>query len=371
MPLFAQTLISYLEQFAPRRLAYDWDNVGLLVGSQQATVHKILIALDVDARVLEEALALRADFIVSHHPLIFRPLKALRTDLPAGKLIATALAAGISIFAAHTNLDATAGGVSDTLADCLGVSETEILRVTGSDTLEKIVVFVPEGHEDNVRRAMAAAGAGRIGNYSHCTFQTKGTGTFMPLLGATPFIGEHGKLEEVEELRVETVFPATLRNRVVRALLKAHPYEEVAYDLYPLQNEWHSFGLGRVGLVNACTLTEFAQVVQENLAVRNVRIVGDGSAIVRKVAVCGGSGGDLIQAALFAGADVLVTGDVRYHEAQEAMAVGLAVIDAGHDATEKVIVPVLRDYLLARIRESGETAEVVASTVGTSPWRTL
>ncbi len=371
MPLYVQTLINLLEQLAPRRLAGDWDNTGLLVGSPLAPVNKILITLDIDDRVLDEAVSLGANFIISHHPLIFRPLKSLRTDLPVGKTIAAALAAGIAVFAAHTNLDVIAGGVSDALAACLGLTETRVLRVTGSEPLEKIVVFVPEGHEDNVRRAMSAAGAGWIGNYSHCTFQASGTGTFMPQAGADPFIGEQDKLSKVAELRLETIFPASLRNRVVEAMRKAHPYEEVAYDLYALQNEGQLFGFGRVGRIRECALDEFADVVKDKLAVRSVRVTGDGSAVIRKVAVCGGSGGDLHQAALFAGADVLVTGDVKYHEAREAHDSGLAVIDAGHDATERVIIPVLRDYLAAKIRESGQAAEVIASAVETSPWRTL
>jgi dinuclear metal center YbgI/SA1388 family protein len=371
VPLYVQTLINFLEQLAPRRLACDWDNTGLLVGNPRAQVRKVLVALDVDDRVLAEAVALGAEFIVAHHPLIFRPLKNLRTDLPGGKTIASALAAGIAVYAAHTNLDVVAGGVSDALAFCLGLAETRVLRVTGSDALEKIAVFVPEGHEDGVRQAMSAAGAGWVGNYSHCTFQVSGMGTFMPQAGTDPFIGEQGKLAKVGELRIETVFPSSLRNRVVEAMRKAHPYEEVAYDLYSLQNEGKPFGFGRVGLIKECTLREFSQVVQEKLAVRSLRVSGNDNADIRKVAVCGGSGGDLVQAALFAGADVLVTGDVRYHEAREAHDSGLALIDAGHDATEKVIIPVLRDSLLAKIRESGQTAEVIASTVETSPWRML
>ncbi|MBT9173382.1 MAG: GTP cyclohydrolase 1 type 2 [Syntrophomonadaceae bacterium] len=369
MPLYVQTLINFMEQIAPRRLACDWDNTGLLIGSPQAPVHKILVALDVDDRVLDEAAALGADVIVAHHPLIFRPLKNLRTDLPGGKTVAAALAAGITVFAAHTNLDVAAGGVSDALSSSLGLIETRVLRVTGSESLEKIVVFVPKGHEDNVRQAMSAAGAGWVGNYSHCTFQVSGTGTFMPQAGTDPFIGEQGKLAKAAELRMETVFPASLRARVVGAMRKAHPYEEVAYDLYTLQNEGQPVGFGRVGRINECTLDRFADAVKDKLAVRNVRVTGDGSVLIRKVAVCGGSGGDLVQAALFAGADVLVTGDVKYHEAREALSAGLAVIDAGHDATERVIIPVLRDHLLAKIRESGQTAEVIASTVETSPWR--
>jgi hypothetical protein len=237
--------------------------------------------------------------------------------------------------------------------------------------LEKIVVFVPEGYEDEVREAMAAAGAGAIGNYSHCTFQAAGTGTFMPLAGANPFIGQQGRLEKTAELRLETIVPASRRSRVVRAMLDAHPYEEVAFDIYPLHNEGEPYGLGRLGKISKCTLEEFCSVVKERLGVQSLRVVGDANRFVAKVAVCGGAGTDLVQAALFAGADVLVTGDLKYHEAHDAKAHGLAVIDAGHDATEKVIVPVLCRYLEEKIAQERGQVEVVASAVDTAPWRTL
>jgi dinuclear metal center YbgI/SA1388 family protein len=370
MPLPTGTLISYLEQLAPRRLAQDWDNTGLQLGSFNGTVEKILVALDVDDLVVDEAVSLGAGLIIAHHPLIFRPLQSLRTDLPQGRLLAKALAAGLTVYAMHTNLDAAAGGVNDVLAGLLGLRDTEVLKVTARESFEKIVVFVPSGHEDNVRRAMAAAGAGWIGNYSHCTFQAPGTGTFLPHDGTNPFIGEQGKLEKVAELRLETIYPSRLRNRVVQAMLRAHPYEEAAYDIYQLQNEGRPFGLGRVGrLSSPVALTGFCQLVREKLAVSTLRVTGDPDLTLKKVAVCGGAGADLIRAAHYAGADVLVTGDLKYHEARDAASVNLAVIDAGHDATEKVIVPALCDYLRAKISEDGHQAEVFASAVPTAPWR--
>ncbi len=372
MPLPIGTLISYIEALAPRRLAQDWDNTGLQLGSFDATVEKILVALDVDDAVIDEALSLGAGLIISHHPLIFRPLNSLRTDLPQGRLLCRALAAGLAVYTAHTNLDAATGGVNDRLAELLGLRETEVINVTARETYEKIVVFVPCGHEDNVRRAMAAAGAGWIGNYSHCSFQAPGTGTFLAHDGTNPFIGEQGKLEKVPELRLETIYPSQLRNRVVAAMLRAHPYEEAAYDIYRLQNEGRPCGIGRVGrLSSSLTLSDFCRVVMEKLDVSTLRVTGDSDLKIKKVAVCGGAGADLIKSAHYAGADVLVTGDLKYHEAREAAAAGLAVIDAGHDATERIIVPVLCDYLRAKISEGGYEAEVAASTVPTSPWRTF
>ena len=372
MQLSVQTLMNTLEQLAPKRYAFEWDHVGLQLGSTQGIVTKIYVALDVNERVLEEAILMGADFIVAHHPFIFKPLSAIRTDLPHGKMIEKALRAGIRIFAAHTNLDIAAGGVNDALALRLGLMDTEILRIAGHESLEKLVVFVPQGHEDAVRSAIAQAGAGSIGNYSDCSFQSTGTGTFMPLEGTTPFIGRQEILERTAEIRLETIMSASIRTRVIRAMLKAHPYEELAYDVYPLLNENFTYGLGRIGyLSQAYSLMEFCQLAKEKLGVDAVRVTGQLDQLVKKVAVCGGSGSELMHAAKFAGADVLVTGDLKYHEAQDALALGIAVLDAGHDATERVIVPVLCDYLQTKLTTAGFHIEVIASTIETAPWSTL
>ncbi len=369
MLLPAGTLINYLEQLAPRRMALEWDNTGLQLGEAGGSVSAVLLSLDVDNRVLAEAVAMEADFIVTHHPLIFRPLKSLRTDQPQGRLIADILAAGIRVYTAHTNLDVAQGGVSDALAAVLGLERSEVIRVTGREDLEKITVFVPCGHEDNVRQAMAAAGAGSIGAYSNCTFQVAGTGTFMPQAGTNPFIGEQGKLERVEEVRIETIMPAVKRRSVVQAIKKAHPYEEVAYDIYPLQNEGSAHGLGRIGKIKEpCSLEEYCRHVKDKLKPGQLRVTGDRGQRITKVAVCGGAGADLIHAAAFAGADVLVTGDLKYHEAREAASIGLAVIDAGHDATERVIIPSLQAYLEKRIKADGYKTRVSSSTTETAPW---
>lgn len=372
MQLSAQTLIRYLEDLAPKRLAFDWDNVGLQLGNPQARVNKVMVSLDVDEHVLGEAIAVGADFIVTHHPFIFRPLLALRTDLPLGKLIERAMVEKLSIYAAHTNLDVAAGGVNDALAEKLQLSDVQVLRPSGSESLEKIMVFVPAGQVDSVRDAMAAAGAGWIGNYSHCTFQTSGTGTFMPREDTNPYIGQQGKLARVNEVRLEIIYPAHLRNGVVLAMSKAHPYEKVAYDIYSLANEGKPQGLGRVGrLKDPITLENFCTFVKEKLMVSSLRVSGDLKRTIKKVAVCGGAGGDLIHTASFAGADVLVTGDLKYHEAQDANALGLAVIDAGHDATERVIVPALCTYLRNKLTVDGYDVDVLVSVSESAPWQAI
>lgn len=372
MPIPIGTLINFLEQLAPRRLAMDWDNPGLQLGNPEGTAQKVLVALDLDELVLEEAKKNNADFIITHHPLIFEPLKTLRTDQPRGRLLAALIEAGITVFSLHTNLDAAHGGVNDALAKSLGLEDIKVLQETGHEKLEKIVVFIPVGHENQVLLAMTAAGAGWVGNYSHCTFQIPGTGTFMPMEGTSPYIGETGKLERVQEIRLETIVPSTVRNRVIQAMLKAHPYEEVAYDVYPLQNQGTPSGFGRLGrLAGAVTLEEFAQHVKDALSAIQLRIVGDRSKTINKVAVCGGAGAALIKSAVFAGADVLVTGDLKYHEAREAASHGLAVIDAGHDATEQVVIPVLCEYLEKKIAEAGHKDVTVIPATTNSPWWVL
>lgn len=371
MLLQTQTLISYLEELAPKHYAFDWDQVGLQLGSSHGIVKKILVTLDIDEHVLEEAKSEGADFILTHHPFILHPFSAVRTDRPQGRLIATALLAGLRIYAAHTNLDVVNGGVNDALADRLGLTDLEVLQIKGQQSFEKIVVFVPSGHEDKIRDALAAAGAGWIGNYSHCTFQSSGTGTFIPREGAKPYSGQQGILERAAEVRLETIYPAEVREKVVSALLSAHPYEEAAYDLYPLLNAGKAYGLGRIGkLKQPCSLEEFCLAVKEKLGITALRLAGTTRQIT-KVAVCGGSGGELVQAALLAGADVLVTGDLKYHQAREAVAMGMTVIDAGHDATEQVIIPVLCDYLRGKLVQEGYGVQVIASLVSIAPWETL
>ncbi|NLN06674.1 MAG: Nif3-like dinuclear metal center hexameric protein [Firmicutes bacterium] len=371
MPVSVQTAINLLEKLAPKKLAYEWDNAGLQLGSLQGDTSAIYVTLDVTEQTLAEAESLGARLVISHHPLFFKPLKAVRTDLPAGRIVQKALAAKITIYAAHTNLDLAKGGVNDALAARLGLAETTVLRRDGQHELEKLVVFVPRGYEDDVHRAMSAAGAGWIGQYSHCSFQVPGTGTFLPREGAKPFLGEEGKLEKAAEIRLETIVPSGLRKRVIRAMLDAHPYEEVAYDIYPLRNDGEAYGLGRIGILQQpCSLPDFCQFVKDRLQIPFLRVAGSTDRLVRKVAVCGGTGSELLQAAAFAGADVLVTSDVKYHEAQEAWTTGVAVIDAGHDATERVIVPVLRDYLQEQLQTAGHhDVKVFASTIETSPWQ--
>ncbi|MDR7867233.1 MAG: Nif3-like dinuclear metal center hexameric protein [Sporomusaceae bacterium] len=370
MPVKCRTIMAALERLAPRELAAGWDNVGLLVGSPEQEIASLLVALDVTPEVAERAAADGVDLIVAHHPLIFKNLSAVRTDTPQGRTLAALLAAGVAVYAAHTNLDVAEGGVNDCLAAKLGLAELRPLAVEGRERLLKLAVFVPEDHGEAVRAAITAAGAGHIGNYSHCTFQTAGTGTFLPLDGARPFIGEQGKLEYAAEYRLETIMPESVADAVVDAMLKAHPYEEVAYDLYALTNPGRAFGLGRVGRLDAPEpFAAFVRRLKDALGVEQVRVAGPADREVGTVAVCGGSGASLLAAASGAGADVLVTGDVKYHEALEAAAVGLTLVDAGHFATERPVVAALAAHLEACAAQNGWDVAIRTETFSRDVFR--
>lgn len=263
------------------------------------------------------------------------------------------------------------GGVNAVLAGKLGLHNVEVLIPQAHHKFVKLVVFVPPSHVDTVRSAIGSAGGGWIGNYSDCTFEVRGKGAFRPLEGTNPYIGKTGELEMVEEIRLETILPANKVDHVIRAMLQAHPYEEVAYDLYSLENRGYiPVGLGRVGnLPEPMPFRELVQLVKKNLGLTSVRLGGgEPDKKVQRVAVCGGAGANLWSKARFAGAEILVTGDVGYHEARDMHAAGLGFIDAGHYGTEMVMLPVLRDYLTGRCKEEGINLELFLSESNYDPF---
>lgn len=354
-----QNIMNIIEKLAPKKLMLEWDNPGLMVGDFSKDVGKILVTLTVTPEVMDYAVKNRFDMIISHHPVIFKPLKSLRWDLPLGKIIASAIRHGIVIYSAHTNLDVAWDGINDVLTKALELADVQIMKKTYEEPLKKIVVFVPRGYEQTVRDAMGDAGAGFIGNYSHCSFNINGTGTFKPLEGTHPFIGKAGNLEHVDEVRVETIVPEGLVKKVISAMLKVHPYEEVAYDIYPVENQGKMYGLGRIGrLKSPMTLKEFGEMVKQKLRATFVKVTGDLSKPVSKVALCGGAAGELFHVAAMKGADVFISGDVKYHDALDALELGLSIIDAGHFPTENLIIPVLKDYLKKEIEKLGEEVEI-------------
>lgn len=361
-------IIQIFEGYSPKSLAMEGDKIGLQIGNLSRKVENVMIALDVLEEVVDEAISKNVQLIIAHHPLIFRPLQRITSDDPTGRLIEKLIKHDIAVYAAHTNLDVAKGGVNDLLADALGLMNTEVLFPTFESKLKKLVVFVPKSHEANVREAIGRAGAGAIGDYQFCSFSSEGTGRFIPGDGANPFIGSNGKLEAVEEIKIESIYPENLEKKLISAMLKAHPYEEVAYDLISLDNRGETLGLGRVGLVPETTLRTFAEVVKEALEVPTVRVVGNMDVKIKKVAVLGGDGNKYFPHAKFKGADVYVTGDFYYHTAHDAAAQGLNIIDPGHNV-EKVMKKGVAKVLTQLFRDKGYAVNVFPSDIHTDPFQ--
>jgi dinuclear metal center YbgI/SA1388 family protein len=351
MGVKCEEIARYIEEFAPTALAEDWDNVGLLLGSRNSDVKRVLVCLDVTSKVVEEAIEKGVDLIVSHHPFIFRGIKRITEDEPKGKLIFKLIRNSIGVYSAHTNYDVAEGGLNDHLAEIIGLKEIRNLKSYKREKLYKIVVFVPEDYIDEVRNAMSSAGAGWIGKYSDCSFMVKGIGTFKPLENTNPHIGMQGRLEKVSEYRLETIAPQNLINKVVSSMVKSHPYEEVAYDVYPLQLSGKEYGLGKVGyLEKPMPLKEFIELVHSRLNVDTVRLIGNVRHDIRKVATFCGSFDESWQDILRENADILITGDIKYHAAVDIQEMGLCVMDAGHYNTEKIMVMRMAKMLSEKFR---------------------
>lgn len=341
-----QDLIGLLNSHYPQRLAEDWDNVGLQVGDPKQQISKIMIALDPTTDTIQSAIDQQCQVLVTHHPLIFKPLKKISADTETGQILFQAIRNNLAILSVHTNLDHATDGLNDWLANTLQINQPTPLLLPKEGDLIKLAVFVPAEAIGAVETALFNAGAGHIGRYDHCSFQSDGVGTFRAQQGCTPHIGSVGKDERTAEIKLETIITRAAVNTVVAKMIKAHPYEEVAYDLIPLNNRPTNIGLGRIGTISTPKrLSDFASDCKQQLCCSGLRIVGDPETTIGKVAVCGGSGAMLIREAARQGADVLVTGDIKYHEAQTALALGLALIDAGHFATEQLMAKELAKKL--------------------------
>lgn len=366
-----QTIIQYLEAWMPKHLAMENDRIGLQVGTLQKPIKKVMVTLDVLESVVDEAIVQGVDLIIAHHAVIYRSLKNLRTDLPAGRLYEKLIKHDIAVYVAHTNFDSAEGGMNDLMAERLGLTQSEVLSPIYTHDLRKIVVFVPETHYEAVLKSMGDAGAGWIGNYSHCTFSTPGVGTFVPQAGTKPYVGTMGKLEKVNEYRLETIVPKMEIKKVITAMLKAHPYEEVAYDIYPVEQTGKTFGIGRIGLLpQKTTLREFAKFVIDKFELSGVRFVGDENRIIERVAVVGGSGRDFLHQAAFKGADCYVTGDINYHDGHDAMTLGMSIIDGGH-YMESIMKEAVANYLKQHLTQSRSSTEVIISKASTNPFQFL
>ncbi|MCW2834209.1 MAG: Nif3-like dinuclear metal center hexameric protein [Nocardioides sp.] len=369
MPLLAD-VVDLLHSWYPPSSADSWDAVGLVSGDPAADVARIMFAVDPTAEVAREAADGGADLLVVHHPLFLGAVHSVAATTPKGRTLHTLTTAGCALLTAHTNADQAVGGVSEALASAIGLQDLTPIRPASVTALDKVVTFVPHEHAEAMRAALAAAGAGTIGDYDSCTFSVTGEGRFRPLEGATPAVGEVASLTVVPETRVEAVLPRSRRASVVRALIAAHPYEEPAFDVIELADPGQSAtGTGRIGSVPQTTLRDFATQVVAALpaTAHGVRVGGDPNRVVRRVAVCGGSGDFLLDELASADVDAYVTSDLRHHRAGEFLEhQGPALIDVAHWAAEWTWLPVVE----ARLRSAlGDTVSTRVSTICTDPWQ--
>ncbi|WAC55926.1 Nif3-like dinuclear metal center hexameric protein [Gordonia sp. SL306] len=330
-------VIEVLDRAYPRRLAEPWDSVGPVCGDPTEPVGSVLVCVDVTDGVVDMAVESGAQMVVAHHPLLLRGVDSVAADTVKGRLIHRLIRSGIALFTAHTNADSARPGVSDALAELLGLVDTVPIDPKPTAPLDKWVVMVPEGNAEQVSEAMFAVGAGAIGEYRDCSWSVVGTGQFEAQDAANPAIGVIGERTRVDEDRIEMVAPRGLRAAVLAALRGAHPYEEPAFDILELAQTAGDMGLGRFGrLATPTTVREFAERTAEYLgSPSGVRVAGDPDARVELVAVCGGAGDSLLDTVTAVGADVYLTGDLRHHPADESRRRGgPALVDAGHWATE-------------------------------------
>ena len=338
-------VIAALERFAPVQYQESYDNSGLLIGNYNTQVKGVLLSLDITENVVEEAILLGANLIVCHHPVIFSGLKAVTGKSSVEKIVINCIKNDIAIYAAHTNIDNNSKGVSFKMAEKLNLMNITPL-VTYSGQLLKLVTFVPEAHVEKVRQAIFEAGAGTIGNYNSCSFNIGGEGTFKAMEGANPFVGEINELHKESEIRFETILPRHLESSVVQALLKSHPYEEVAYDLYPLTNHNPLTGAGAVGILDKEVDEEsFLMSVKEIFACPVIRHTNFLNKKIKKIAVCGGSGYGFLKHAINCKADVYITADLKYHQFAEAEN-KILIADIGHYESEQFILEVFYEILL-------------------------
>jgi dinuclear metal center YbgI/SA1388 family protein len=361
MPTVAD-IAADLDAFAPRHLAAEWDNVGLLLGDPAASVERILTCLTVTPAVADEAAAGDFQLIVTHHPILFRGAKRLTTATAEGRAVLTLAKAGVAVYSPHTAFDNTRDGINDRLAARLGLADVRPLRDRDGPRQCKVVVFVPDADLARVSDAVFAAGAGRIGQYRECSFRSAGTGTFFATDATNPTVGQKGRREDVAEWRLEVVCPEAAVEKVIAALRAAHSYEEPAYDVYPLRPA-AAGGEGRVGRLPTTRLSVFAAAVRAALGCGPVQVVGHPDSDIRSVALACGAAGEFLADAVRAGADVFLTGEMRFHDYLAAQAQGIALILPGHYATERFAV----EELAERLRQRWGDLEVTASRRETDP----
>ncbi len=355
-------LIKLLEQFAPPSLQEDYDNAGLINGDKDWDCSGAIVSLDATEDVIKEAIEKNCNLVIAHHPIIFKGLKKITGKNYVEQTIITAIKNDIAIYAIHTNLDHVYKGVNGKIAEKLGLVNTSILSPK-KNQLQKLSVFAPHAHAEAVKNALFSAGAGNIGNYSECSFSIEGNGTFKPEPGSTPFVGTIGNRQNEAEVKIEVIFPSWLQSQVVSGMKEAHPYEEIAFDIYALDNSYELIGAGMVGeLPEAMEEPRFLQKLRDIFKIPVIKHTELSGRLIKKVALCGGAGSFLVGAAIRAGADIYITGDVKYHEFFDAEQ-KLVLADIGHYESEQFTIDLLFDLL----REKFLNFAVLKTCVNTNP----
>lgn len=341
-------IVTHLENVVPSQLQESYDNCGLQIGNPDNEVVGIVYSLDINEDVVQKAISSNCNLIISHHPFIFGGLKNINIATTNGRIIQKCIQHEIAIYSMHTSFDKSPFGVNAALASAIGLTNTQVL-IPEEGKLKKLVTFCPKMQAETVRNAIFSAGAGQIGNYDSCSFNSEGFGTFKAGKGTNPFVGEHDILHQEPEVRIETVFPVWKQKRIIEALLAHHPYEEVAYDVYPLGNNWAHFGLGVLGnLSEPMNAEDFLLKIKADLKVRFLKYSNFSAKTISKVAVCGGSGISFLSQAIASGAQAFITADAKYHDFQTASN-RILLVDAGHFETEifslNALMSLVSDFL--------------------------
>lgn len=360
--MLVKEITQFIEELAPLSFQETYDNAGLLVGNSSSEINGVLITLDITEAVIDEAIQKNLNMVIGHHPLIFSGLKKITGKNEIERCVIKAIKNDIAIYAAHTNLDSVHGGVNSKICEKLNLKNCKVLSPV-SDHLKKLVTFVPLAEIDKVREAVFNAGSGNIGNYDSCSFNTKGTGSFRGNESTNPFVGEKGELHFEEEIRFETIFPKHIQGKVISALLNAHPYEEVAYDIYPLENKYEQAGIGMIGELETTTdEIAFLQQIKETFNCKVVKHTNLLNKPIKKVAVAGGSGSTYLRNAISAKADIFISGDFKYHQYFEAEN-KILIADIGHFESEQFTKELFSELLTKKFPKFA----VHLSEVNTNP----
>jgi len=355
-------VIQQLEQWAPKAFQESYDNCGIQAGNGNMELTGVLISLDVTEKVIDEALQRQCNLIVSHHPLLFKGVKSITGNNDIERCLIKAIKHDMTLYAIHTNLDHVSNGVNYKIAQLLELQDLHTL-VPKTGLLSKLITYVPIEDKETVLTALFEAGAGEIGNYSSCAFRSDGVGSFKPNSSAHPVIGKANQLEQVPETKIETIFPTHLQSSIIRTLKKVHPYEEVAFDIFALQNDWDSIGAGMYGtLIKPMTVNEFNAHLKQKMNLKTFKFTAAFQGKIEKVAVCGGSGSFLLKNALGVGAQAFVTSDFKYHEFFDAED-KILVADIGHYESEVYTKDLIYDYL----KEKFSNIAVLISEINTNP----